>query len=90
MGVTKKRERLPVSITLAGESLKQVATFMYLGSVLSEDGRCESEIRARIGMAKVTFGKLRKLLTNLSLDAELRLRILRCYIWSGLLYGCEG
>ena len=89
MGVTKRRERLPVNITLAGESLKQVATFKYLGSVLSEDGRCESEIRTRIGMAKANFGKMRTLLTNLGLDAQLRLRILKCYIWSGLLYGCE-
>ena len=68
--------------------LKQV-TFEYLGSVLSEGGRCESEIRARIGMAMVKFGKMRKLLTNPSLDAQLRLRILRCYIWYGLLYGRE-
>ena len=89
MGVTKRRERLPVNITLAGESLKQVETFRYLGSVLSEDGRCESEIRTRIGMAKANFGKMRTLLTNLGLDAQLRLRILKCYIWSGLLYGCE-
>ena len=40
-------------------------------------------------MAKANFGKMRKLLTNPSLDAQLRLRMLRCYIWSGLLYGCE-
>ena len=89
MGVTKRRERLPVSITLAGETMKQVATFRYLGSVVSEDGRCEAEIRARIGMAKANFGKMRNILTNLSLNAQLRLRILKCYIWSGLLYGCE-
>ena len=66
-----------------------MATFTYLGSILSEDGRCEKEIRTRIGMAKANFGKMRNLLTNLSLDAQLRLRILECYIWSGLLYGCE-
>ena len=89
MGVTIRRERLPVSITVAGESLNQVATFKYLGCVLSEDGRCKSEIRARIGMAKANFGEIRKLLTNPSLDAQLRLRMLRCYIWSGSLYGCE-
>ena len=87
MRVTKRRERLPVSITLAGENLKQVATFKYLGSVLSEDGICEREIRARIGIAN--FGKIRKLLTNPSLDAQLSLRTHWCYILSWLLYGCE-
>ena len=89
MGVTKRRERLSVSVTLAGESLKQVATFEYLWSVLSKDGRYESKIRARIEMVKANFGNMRKLLTNQSLDAQLRLRILRCRIWSALLYGCE-
>ena len=47
---------------------------------MSEDGRCENEIRARIGLAKVNFGKMRKLLINLNLDAHIRLRIFRCFI----------
>ena len=85
-GVTKRRERLPVNVALAGETINQVATFRYLGSVVSEDGRCEAEIRTRIGMAKGNFGKIRNVLTNLRLDAKLILRILKCYIWSGLLY----
>ena len=33
--VTKRRERLPVSIILAGKSLKQWVMFSYVGSVLS-------------------------------------------------------
>ena len=66
-----------------------MATLKYLGSVLSEDGRCESEIRVRIGMAKANFGNIRRLLSNPSLNEQLRLRILRCYICSELLYGCE-
>ena len=52
MVVTKRRERLPVNVTLAGETINQVATFRYLGNAVSEDGRCEAEIRAIIGMAK--------------------------------------
>ena len=84
LGVTKRRERLLVNVTRAGKSLKQVANLKYLGSVLSEDLRSESEIRTKIGMAKANSGKMRTLLTNLNLDAQLRLRIFKCYIWSGL------
>ena len=78
MGVTKRRERLPVNITLAGVRIKQVETFRYLGSLVSDDGRCEAEIKSRIGMAKGNFGKMRKILTNLRLDSHLRQRILKC------------
>ena len=69
--------------------MKQVTKFRYLGSLVTEDARCETEIKARIGMAKANFGKMRDLLTNLSLNPRLRERMVRCYIWSGLLYGCE-
>ena len=40
-------------------------------------------------MTKANFGKLRGLLTNMSLRMQLRLRILKIYIWSGLLYEYE-
>ena len=89
MGVTKRNERLPVEISIGGGLLSQVESFRYLGSLVDEDGRCDKEIRARIGMAKSNFGKMRKLLTNLSLNRQLRLRLLECYVWSGMLYGCE-
>ena len=32
---------------------------------------------------------MRKVLTNKGLNIQLRLRLLICYVWSGLLYGCE-
>ena len=48
-----------------GEALRQVSSFSYLGSLISEDGRCDAE--SRIAMAKGNFGKMRRILTNLSL-----------------------
>ena len=32
---------------------------------------------------------MRGILTNMSLNSEIRLRILKIYIWSGMIYGCE-
>ena len=89
MGITKRRERLMVNLNIEGAALYQVDKFRYLGSLVSEDGRCDDEIRARIGMAKSDFGSMRRILTNMSLGGQLRLRLLRCYVWSGLMYGCE-
>ena len=41
-----------MNILIEGQKVEQVATFNYLGSIMSEDGRCVNEIRARIAMAK--------------------------------------
>ena len=44
------------------------------------------EIKTRIGVAKTAFGKMKKMLTNITMNMDLRLRLLRCYVWSTLLY----
>jgi len=35
--------------------LKQVAHYKYLGSWITDDARCDEEIKTRIPMAKVAF-----------------------------------
>ena len=42
---------------LGSVPLEQVTRFKYLGSWITEDGECEVDIRARVGMAKAAFGK---------------------------------
>ena len=46
-----------IRITINGNTLEQVHQFKYLGSLLSEDGRSEKEIRSRIAVAKDAFNK---------------------------------
>ena len=55
MGVSKRSERLPVTVNKHSTALKQVDSFTYLRSLVSEEGRRDMEIRARIGMAKANF-----------------------------------
>ena len=61
--------------------------FKYLGSMLTEDGRCTCEIKSRIAMAKAAFNE-KKLFTN-KLDLNLRKKLVKCYVWSMALYGAE-
>jgi len=60
----------------------------YLGSILTNEGRCTCEIKCRIAMAKAAFNKRRTLFTS-TLDLELRKKLVKCYIWSIALYGAE-
>jgi hypothetical protein len=70
------------------KQLENVESFKYLGSILTNDGRCTCEIKCRIAMAKVVFNKKRALFAS-TLDLELRKKLVKCYIWSIALYGAE-
>src|SRR6476661_7996372 len=52
--VISKNGRERVNITVEGQSVEQ---FRYLGSLISEDGRCLDNVKTRIGMVKVAFNK---------------------------------
>jgi len=39
--------------------------------------------------ARSTFIKLKKVLTNTDFDLGLRIRFVKCYVWTVLLYGME-
>ena len=73
---------------IAQKQLENVESFKYLGSILTNDGRCICEIKCRIAMAKAAFNKKRTLFTD-TLDLELRKKLVKCYIWSIALCGPE-
>ena len=77
-----------VRVSLKGEDIEQVEKFKYLGSWITKDMRCSTEIKTRIAMAKEGFNRKRRLLCG-PLEKELRKRLVKCYIWSVLLYGAE-
>ena len=73
-------------IDVHGNILEHVQSFIYLGSLFSSDARCEKEIRRRIGIAKSSFTSMNKVLTSRNIDMAVRIRVLKCYVWSTLLY----
>jgi len=82
------RQPSPVNIMIDQKQLNNVESFKYLGSILTNDGRCTCEIKCRIAMAKAAFKKKRTLFTS-TLDLELRKKLVKCYVWSIALYGAE-
>jgi hypothetical protein len=80
------RQPLPLKIMIDQNQLENVESFKYLGSILTNDGRCTCEIKCRIAMAKAAFNKKRTLFPG-TLDLELRKKLVKCYVWSIALYG---
>ena len=58
------RQPSPVTIMIEQKQLEIVECFKYLGSILTNDGRCTCEIKSRISMAKAAFNKKKTLFTS--------------------------
>ena len=56
---------------------------------VSADGKCDTEIQRRIGLAKDTFQQLSKVLTNRKMTIKTRKSVLDCYVTTNLLYASE-
>ena len=79
------RQPFPVKIMIDQKQLETVESFKYLGSMLTNDGRCTCEIKSRIAMAKAAFIKKRALFTSSGLgiqeEASEMLYLEHSFIW---------
>ena len=59
--------------------LSQVGSFKYLGNMLRQDGKYDTDIIKddNIGMAKASFGQLGKILTDLGFRIETKMSKLK-------------
>ena len=89
MVISQKVEAPKVNITLDGQPVEQVERFVYLGQLITENGKCDEKIRRRVEIARTAYIKMRNLFTNPKLSTSARLRLIKCYVWSNLLYGVE-
>ena len=86
--ISKKNTPLKCSLTINEESVKYVQKFSYLGSLVTSDGKCTNEIRKRIALLKNIFN-LRSAFKNRQPKLKTKIRMLECYVWSVLLFGCD-
>ncbi len=86
--VVSKRGKIKCQVTLDNKTLEQVSRYKYLGSWISDDAKCVEEIRTRIALAKEAFWKNKELLRR-NIRPRTKLKILNCYVFSVLNYGCE-
>jgi len=73
-------------ITIGGNEIETLDAFCYLGNTLTDDSSCDKEIRASIGKANATFGKLEKTLKNNGCGIKTKIRLYEAVVLSNLLY----
>ncbi|XP_072386768.1 putative uncharacterized transposon-derived protein F52C9.6 isoform X1 [Diabrotica undecimpunctata] len=88
MVISRNSPEKPI-ICIGDDRIKRVKTFKYLGTTINDQSDPQQEIKTRIQMARQAFVKFRPLLCNQNLHFEIRYRMVKCYIWSILLYGME-
>ena len=76
-------------IRLGQEALEDVDSFTYLGSIIDTKGGVTADIKARIGKARQSFGRLRPVWRASNLTKKTKLRIFNSNVISVLLYGSE-
>lgn len=76
-------------LTINNTPVERVSRFKYLGSLITNNMDPDIEIKCRIETARTAFGTMRAFLCNDNLNLKLKQRMVKCYIWSVLLYGME-
>ena len=76
-------------VTLNGINIEKVTQFNYLGSMISEKGGTDVDIKIRIGKVQGTFNTLKRLWSNSNISTKTKLRIFNSNVKSVQLYGVE-
>ena len=89
MVISRRPGEKKLEITVDGVILEMVDIFKYLGTLIKDNGKIESEIEARTKLAKSQFSSMSKTFTSKRLKMKTKIRILKCYIFSIFTYGSE-
>ena len=89
MVVSKQQPEPHFQLKINDEVIEQVSAFKYLGANINSNGDSKKEIRRRIGISKEAFNKMRSIFIDRKLSMKIKLRLLKTFVWSVLLYGAE-
>lgn len=89
MIVSRKSNHNITTLRIQDSYVDKVQSFKYLGVTINDQWDCSKEIRCRIEMAREAFFKYKKVLTSHDINLETKLRFVKTYVWSVLLYATE-
>lgn len=85
----KTQQEIDQWLSVNGVHLENVNEFEYLGSLITWDGDCSSDIRRRIGKAYGVLADLNKLWDAGELSLRTKVQLVRACVFSLLMYASE-
>ena len=82
------RKPKKIDIRIKGEYIEQVDSFKYLGCNISSNMNCCQEVKQGIAMTKEAFNTKTSIFCG-PLEKDLRKRLVKCFLWSVVMYGAE-
>ena len=76
-------------LELQGEKVKKTKNFKYLGSTVSNDGRCEEEVSRRIQAGWMSWRKVSGVLCDRKLSAKVKGKLYKSVVRPIIIYGME-
>ncbi|VDO77052.1 unnamed protein product [Schistosoma margrebowiei] len=76
-------------ITFDRETLEDVESFTYLGSIIDEQGGSDADVKAKISKARTAFLQLKNMWNSKQLSTNFKVRIFNTNVKAVLLYGAE-
>ena len=76
-------------VTVGGEPIREVESFVYLGSVVDQQVGSDWGVTARVGKVRAAFIMLKNIWASGGISMITKFRILNSNVKSFLLYGCE-
>ena len=87
--LTKMNTTVHAPVTIGGEPIREVESFVYLGSVVDQQGGTDRDVTARLGKARAAFVVLKNIWASGGIRMRTKLCIFNSSVKSILLYGCE-
>ena len=76
-------------VTVGGEPIREVVSFVYLGIVVDQQGGTDRDVTASIGKTRAAFVMLKNIWASGGISMRTKLRIFNSNVKSVLLCGCE-
>ena len=79
----------PPDISVDGNIVESVSSFVYFASLQSSDGQCRPDLTRRIGLACAVMTSLKRIRSDKRLTLDTKLRIYQTLVLSVLLYAAD-